>query len=651
MLTCAVDGSSQSEVRCDEADVCAQLDGTVSCVAVVCAPDEIGCTDGVTAYLCDSTGTSRTLLPCTTGQYCSEGRCLDQVCEPSSVTCEGRDRVQCDASGSSRVVLACNDGANCSPGEFGCICDEGSCVQRTCQPGTGRCVGNSGQMCMDDGLGYTEPGDCGSTNVCVGGECLPRVCTVGTSRCAGDSIVSCSGAGTLEISSTCDTTNVCVQTGSLARCEPRVCEPRQITCTSDARSRQTCNDSGTAFGVAACSTGSSCRGGECIPQICQPGSRVCRAGDVAVCNTVGLGLSTVDDCDADEICFNAECRELLCAPDSLRCDGAVSVRCDGSGLGESRTDCAGSGQFCNATNGLCDTRVCTPGTLRCQQNEVLLCNSIGSVESITQTCSLGCDGGECVTGCGDGTLEDGEQCDDGNLASDDGCSGECELEDSCTSASFDGVRNTRRRAELLEPRSVTTGSTWTIEAWVRIRSVTEYGLLWYMQPTVTSRGRVIVETAGNIGYGANRNRWGTEGGGPRQFSNANVPLSTWHHIAGVFDRGTYRFYVNGVLNVTTTTTVTTGFGGSVNGYLAVGSSPPTYPGDPGNVSLDGEVDVVRISNFARYTANFEPASTLAADSGTEHLYNFSEGEGTTTRDEITGGSVPFSGIWSSTCAP
>ena len=47
-----------------------------------------------------------------------------------------------------------------------------------------------------------------------------------------------------------------------------------------------------------------------------------------------------------------------------------------------------------------------------------------------------CSGDECMTSCGDGRREIGEECDDGNTEDDDGCSSECEVEPdyTCTAA-------------------------------------------------------------------------------------------------------------------------------------------------------------------------------------------------------------------------
>jgi cysteine-rich repeat protein len=83
--------------------------------------------------------------------------------------------------------------------------------------------------------------------------------------------------------------------------------------------------------------------------------------------------------------------------------------------------------FDTATVLLCDraeARSCNP-------DDVQACRDDGLARVVVDTCGeLGCENGACLQGCGDGVLEDGEACDDGDANSDEtpnACRTNCEL--------------------------------------------------------------------------------------------------------------------------------------------------------------------------------------------------------------------------------
>ncbi|MEK6840441.1 MAG: myxococcus cysteine-rich repeat containing protein [Nanoarchaeota archaeon] len=123
--------------------------------------------------------------------------------------------------------------------------------------------------------------------------------------------------------------------------------------------------------------------------------------------------------------------QYICVPD---CSGKV---CGGDGCGGScAPGCNSSTEFCDAV-GQCISNTCTPvsnpcGTMVCGTATNGTC---GQVSCGTCSGGLSCNAsGQCVGNCGNGAIETGETCDDGDAASGDGCSSTCQIESgwSCT---------------------------------------------------------------------------------------------------------------------------------------------------------------------------------------------------------------------------
>ena len=84
---CNEDGTAYTEIACS--GICVDNTGTAECRALVCTPNELGCDDTSTAFVCDATGTVREAISCDSSQYCDGGVCRDQVCSPNTTRCEG----------------------------------------------------------------------------------------------------------------------------------------------------------------------------------------------------------------------------------------------------------------------------------------------------------------------------------------------------------------------------------------------------------------------------------------------------------------------------------------------------------------------------------------------------------------------------------
>jgi cysteine-rich repeat protein len=193
-----------------------------------------------------------------------------------------------------------------------------------------------------------------------------------------------------------------------------------------------CDARGSEETITDCPDDTYCSGGACLPQLCEPGSgSVCVSGDVQRCNALGSGYLLVDDCDDDnQLCRDGACIDLACEAGTIRCSGDTLLECSFDGLTETRTDCSDSDSYCDAGSPGCVSWVCTPGVSTCSGDDVVTCNARGTGTSVSETCSetLGCSGGACVVGCGDGIEQEGEACDDGNLDDGDGCDSACESE-------------------------------------------------------------------------------------------------------------------------------------------------------------------------------------------------------------------------------
>jgi hypothetical protein len=98
-------------------------------------------------------------------------------------------------------------------------------------------------------------------------------------------------------------------------------------------------------------------------------------------------------------------------------------------------------------------------------------------------------------------------------------------------------------------------------------------------------------------------------------------------VAVVYDGATARLYLDGIQSASST----------VGGYPLQNSNLPitfAVGNDLNPVTFGNEtLDEVRISNVARYTSNFTPATGFLVDTHTVAYWRFSEGTGTITVDE------------------
>jgi hypothetical protein len=162
----------------------------------------------------------------------------------------------------------------------------------------------------------------------------------------------------------------------------------------------------------------------------------------------------------------------------------------------------------------------------------------------------------------------------------------------------------------------------------------------YVRPGASAANSQIVcnaEGAG-FGFGLTGGRWKfdmVDAAGKLQVaaSDAAADPNRLVHLAGVYDGAELRLYVDG--RVQQTQPVIQGTKASPLA-LVIGANPkePSFTGGAADFTefFAGVVDEVRISNTARYVADFTPLPRLEADAATLALYHFNEGTGKIARD-------------------
>jgi hypothetical protein len=203
----------------------------------------------------------------------------------------------------------------------------------------------------------------------------------------------------------------------------------------------------------------------------------------------------------------------------------------------------------------------------------------------------------------------------------------------CSSLSFDGT------GDIVDVNlgADAVAADLTIEAWVNFNVLTGMqvivGSATVGGPTLRANGTALEFLVDGVT-------------GPASASGALTTL-TWHHVAGTYDATAMSadVWIDGTSAGTMAITLATPFAGMVT--IGAESSTPVVG------ELDGLLDGVRVSDTARYTAAFTPASPLAADASTFGLWLFDEGSGTTATDSATvahDGAITGA-AYMATCAP
>jgi len=444
---------------CDDLNACTTDDHCENGKCVSSQPADCDDKNPCTTDLCMPGGGCKSVpnqAPCDDGDPCTAG----DVC--AAGTCVSGPKVQCDD---------------------GNVCTTDVCVQGSCQhsPTEGACDDKNpctlGDQCKNSLCQGEAPLQCDDANVCTTDYCDPtkgcvhllndlpcddlNLCTTGDHCKDG----ACTHAGTLS----CDDANPCTddsclpEQGCLFTANESECDDGNACTVGDKCSKGAC----VAQSLLLCDDANPCTADSCLPGLgCvnAPTEGPCSDGDVCTLNDLcavgkcvpGATMNcddgnpcTADSCDPKTGCShlpgndgakcddgNACTNNDLCA--SGKCAGNELVSCDdGNACTSNICDPLAGCKFpsvqdatpCNDGNACTPTDACVAG--KCEGSGALQCND-GAV-CTTDSCDplKGCVYTPITPCCGNAKVEAGEECDDGNTNSGDGCSSSCKKESPC----------------------------------------------------------------------------------------------------------------------------------------------------------------------------------------------------------------------------
>ncbi len=408
------DGNQCTDDFCETATGCINLEVSTSCSDGDACTVGDECVDGV--CLVGAPADCDDLNPCT-----------DDSCDPAVGCVSVANDDQCDDAN------ACTSGDHCEGGwcvfdELEDCNDDNPCTDDSCDALQGCAYQLNSNPC-DDGdvctvndkcsLGSCQAGIslfCNDSNDCTEDTCDPEVgcefvptaapCDDGNACTVDDHCFN--GGCVSEDMLVCDDDNVCTKD----KCVPA------LGCLNDPL-LGACDDG------SSCTVEDYCSGGECQPGAtldCDDGNQCtadsCDALEGCVNQPTGAGCDDGDPCTVDDQCSGFDCvpgptmdcdDESVCTLDycdsDLLCvNEPVSGSCD-------------DGDLCT------DGDSCQGGT--CVGGEAVVCQDADQCTSDSCDPDQGCLFLPVVPCCGNGVVEVGEECDDGNLNGGDGCTGQC----------------------------------------------------------------------------------------------------------------------------------------------------------------------------------------------------------------------------------
>ncbi|MBM4354478.1 MAG: hypothetical protein FJ109_11920 [Deltaproteobacteria bacterium] len=415
-------------IECDDANPCTKD---------VCLPGG-GCDHQTVSGACDDGD------PCTVNDTCQKGKCspgplkscddgnpcTDDACGQGGTCVYTPNQAACDDAN------ACTAGDKCDQGKCtytGLVkCDDGNvCTTDFCDPVTG-CKHQDNQVPCDDGDVCTTGDKCESGK-CKGGAQL--ACNDGN-PCTDDSCDPAKGCLFTVNQAACDDGNVCT-TGDV--CGNGLCKGAGALscddgnpCTDDSCDPKT----GCAHvpNAAACDDGNACTLNDaCAAGWCKGGPAP-NCDDKNVCTddfcTVDKGCMHVANkalCDDGNACTTADqCKDSACiggpAPDCDDKNVCTDDSCEPATGCKHTNNTVGCNDFnlCTVSD-KCENGACKPGT-------PLVCNDGKACTTDSCVAETGCQYTPITPCCGNGVKEAGEECDDGNNNSNDGCSASCKAE-------------------------------------------------------------------------------------------------------------------------------------------------------------------------------------------------------------------------------
>ena len=291
---------------------------------------------------------------------------------------------------------------------------------------------------------------CGNSVVESGEQCdPPSACCSSTCQFRPSSTVCRASTGVCDVAETC--------TGSSSSCPSNAFRPSSYVCRSAANQcdvAETCTGSSSSCpsntlrpSGFACNDNDPCSS----PDTCN-GAGVCSGPTICACGN-GI-LETGEQCDDGNLvngdCCSSTCQyestSTVCRPSSGPCD--VADTCNGAGV--CSADALRPSSFvCRPSTSFCDlAETCTGSSKSCPTNAFrpsgVTCNDNDPCSSPDTCNGAGVCTGPSVCACGNGVVDPGEQCDDGNLINGDCCSSSCQYEPNlatCSTGTCNGQCN------------------------------------------------------------------------------------------------------------------------------------------------------------------------------------------------------------------
>jgi len=321
----------------------------------------------------------------------------------------------------------------------------------------------------------------------------------------------------------CVLVSACVQTAAVQCDDGRTC-PVDFTCTSNgclspsqvnACANRAENDACDMSGVSG-----FCREGGCVVAVC--GNGVAEADEVCDDGNEFSGDGCNGTCSSDETCGNG----LVELEEQCDCGAttpSMQASCEGTLNGG--TQCTTTCVIARCGNGVMD-----PGEL-CDDG-----NGVGG-----DGCSYDCQSNET---CGNGKLDffAGEQCDDGNERSIDGCSPSCKVERTAwraldvasppALANVAGAYDTLRRVFVVfggQNSGTQQDATWELDGstWRRVNTVIRPAAREGSAMAYDPKKRKFLLFGGVGGSTVYSDTWEFDGAAWKQLAPANSPPTKW----------------------------------------------------------------------------------------------------------------------------
>ena len=468
------DGDAEEDVGApeDAVDVGDLADGDATDDGGACIPEE--CDDGNACNgeeFCTIDDLCVGGRPPEEGSECTNelgapGFCFDERCRPatcgngvvnSGEDCDdgnlvNGDGCEADCTFSCRLAAECDDGETCNGVE--------DCIDHACLAGDPAPDGTpcgAGLVCRS---GVCAAAGCGDGLIDpTGGEECDDANDVAGDGCEADCSFSCHGDDDCNDLRTCNGEETCdavlhrcapgvhaedgtpclTAAGAAGGCRAGICAPAScgdlvVDAGEDCDDGNLEPDDGcetdcrwTCTNDAACANGRFCNGAE----TCALGTHTCVDGTPLI---DGTECNRDDDPTTRDVCLAARCSPSTCGDAFL--DPGNDEQCD-DGNALSGDGCDSDCTYSCAASSDCDDGDACDGSETCDTTAHLCLPGGWLADGTPCTRPAGgagvCRSGACVEVlCGNGTLNPGEECDDGNLVPRDGCETTCRF--SCHTA-------------------------------------------------------------------------------------------------------------------------------------------------------------------------------------------------------------------------